>query len=286
MAFFCVLLAFQPATAKKNDNPFPDGFHLGIVGQPEFIVKGKVTPLAGNEPAPKSYWTVGASAGVELSFHFARYFGIAAGINVGTGTSYKESPFIGTIPDADGEMMAINEYDFPLPYRELDYHVPIKFEFHVPIHKNFYFTSELGCSITGFCHRSAYMTGQTIGNEFPFNSIDLNHVRSMYDVIFGGSKSETPMVYENVFTRTNGKIVCELFAGAGIYYKLPYGDLLRLCIGYNAALHTTFEGKYNYFLSNSTGKCEVRHNCIYTQLGYIHTFVYEKNRRCLKRQKA
>lgn len=280
------ILILSNAQTDCNHDPFK-GFHIGIVGQPEFIVKGKVTPLSGNEPAPKSYWTVGGNVGVEMSFHFAKYFGFAAGFSIGTSTSYKEAPFLGIFPEANGSVIEINEYDFPLDFRDLDYHIPIKFEFHYPIHKNFYFMAELGCSITGFCHRSAYMTGLQIGtNEFSFNGVDYNYVRNMYDIFHGGFKSGTQMVYENVFTRTNGKITCELFAGAGIYYKLPYGDLLRLSIGYNAALCTTFEGRYNYFLSNSTGKCEVRHNCIYTQLGYFHTFAYEKNKHCQKRQNA
>lgn len=63
-----------------------------------------------------------------------------------------------------------------------------------------------------------------------------------------------------------------------MYYMLPYGDLIRLSVGYNHAFHDFFRGKYLYsrFHNGDKGTFSIKHDYIYTQHAYIHTFNYEK----------
>ncbi|MCL1850863.1 MAG: hypothetical protein FWF70_05625 [Bacteroidetes bacterium] len=80
------------------------------------------------------------------------------------------------------------------------------------------------------------------------------------------------------------KISCNLLVGIGLYYKLPYGDLVRFTAGANVSFNPIMEGYYVYHLTDSYGTFSVKNDFIYTQLSYIHTFNFLKAKKYLKRQ--
>jgi hypothetical protein len=84
-----------------------------------------------------------------------------------------------------------------------------------------------------------------------------------------------------------GKISCNLLLGIGLYYKLPYGDLLRFTTGINISFSPIVEGYYRYYkyhLTDSYGTFSVKNDFIYTQLSYIHTFNFLKAKKYVKKQ--
>ena len=59
----------------------------------------------------------------------------------------------------------------------------------------------------------------------------------------------------------------------GIYYRLPYNDLLRLSVLANVAFKDRFQGWYEYLLQDDAyGALSYRHNHIGLELAYIHSF--------------
>ncbi|MDR1113249.1 MAG: hypothetical protein LBL18_05790, partial [Bacteroidales bacterium] len=79
------------------------------------------------------------------------------------------------------------------------------------------------------------------------------------------------------------KIDIDFVIGAGLYYKLPCGDLLRLTTGVNLAFKDYTSGYYAYHFHDTYGTFSVRHNFLYAQFSYIHTFNYEKAKIRIKR---
>jgi hypothetical protein len=85
-------------------------------------------------------------------------------------------------------------------------------------------------------------------------------------------------------TRNVSKITCNLLVGMGLYYKLPYGDLLRFNAGVNLSFKNVIEGYYYYYFSDSFGTFAARNDFIYTQISYIHTLNWQKAKKYLKKQ--
>jgi hypothetical protein len=92
------------------------------------------------------------------------------------------------------------------------------------------------------------------------------------------------MYYWATGWRDLSKVHCDLLIGMGLYYKLPYGDLLRFNVGVNVSFKPIIEGYYHYFLTDSYGTYSVKNDFIYTQLSYIHTFNFLKAKKYLKLQ--
>jgi hypothetical protein len=100
---------------------------------------------------------------------------------------------------------------------------------------------------------------------------------------------ETNIYYSKLYYSDCGwqnfsKISCNLLLGIGLYYKLPYGDLLRFTTGVNISFNPIIEGYYRYYLTNSYGTFSVKNDFIYTQLSYIHTFNWQKAKKYVKKQ--
>ena len=91
---FFLLLIFS-VTAQKPSAFYPfKGFHVGLTGQAEYITKCSFVYLQGTDPAPKARWTTGWETGIEFSYHLAKYFGVALGINLGTSFSFIADPYL------------------------------------------------------------------------------------------------------------------------------------------------------------------------------------------------
>ena len=253
------------------------GFHIGITGQTEYIQKCSFTYLTGPEPAPRARWTFGWEAGIEFSYHFAKYFGISAGINFGTAYSYNRDVYISSYPDFKEGWIERNRYDRSMTSMyDNEILFPIKLEFHYPLRKDLFFMVETGIKIKGIFERLAYgKDGRGV------------YGRS-YSRTVGYDSETDAYICEPFYTdwgfRDMGKISCNLLLGIGLYYKLPYGDLLRFTTGINMSFNNIIEGYYRYYLTDSYGAFAVKNDFIYTQLSYIHTLNWQKAKKYLKKQ--
>jgi hypothetical protein len=156
---------------------------------------------------------------------------------------------------------------------------PIKLEFHYPLHKNIFFTAEAGVKLKGIQHRLSYGKDAT-GNYISGVGV---LVRPVPDVD-PNVPSDQIDYFDYWGERNLSEISCNLLMGIGLYYRLPYGDLLRFTAGVNLSFNNIIEGFYQYHLSGGFGIFAVRNDFIYTQFSYIHTLNYQKAKKCLKKQ--
>jgi len=276
--FFIVTLfvmSYSEAQNSPSFHPF-NGFHLGVTGQTEYVQKCSFVPLTGSDPAPKEKWSFGWEAGIEFSYHFAKYFGIAMGINFGTVVSYDAHWYLSTVPYMGG-WKEVNEYEGFIGGTPCinEFIFPIKVEFHYPLGNRFFFATEVGAKLKGISYRIRYgKDGYAIGSHFRFKE---------YFSINNEGEYEGIRYYEDRGFRDLTQIHCDLLVGVGLYYALPYGDLLRFNVGVNVSFKPIIEGYYHYFLTDSYGTFSVKNDFIYTQLSYIHTFNWQKARIFLKK---
>jgi len=255
------------------------GFHVGVTGQAEFIQKPTYIALIGSDPAPRPRWSTGWEIGMEFSYHFAKYFGISIGINHGTILSYNYDVYLSTIPNFDGTWKEVNRYDAPMPGATMyddEFLCPIKLEFHYPLRKDLFFTAEAGVKVIGIINRLIFKKDETgsYGSGLSFIVSSTNTPGKYEDIHY----------YDDWGIRNMGKISCNLLLGIGLYYKLPYGDLLRFTAGVNVSFNNIIEGYYKYYLTESYGTFAVKNDFIYTQLSYIHTLNWQKAKKHLKQQ--
>jgi hypothetical protein len=274
---FIALILFR-SEAQKPPSFYPfEGFHVGITGQAEFIQKPSFFIKNEGDPVPKGIWTTGWEAGIEFSYHFAKYFGVSIGLNYGTSLSYDCAIYWRIIPgfNDDGRYTYYQSRQLPVQDREIMF--PIKFEFHYPLHKNLFFTTEAGVKLKGIQHRLSYGK-DAIGNYRSGDGVLVPNATN---------NPNEPMDQIKYFDfwgeRNLSKITCDLLLGIGLYYKLPYGDLLRFTAGINMSFGNIVEGEYIYHLSGSTGNFAVKNDFIYTQLSYIHTLNWQKAKKYLKK---
>ena len=255
------------------------GFHVGITGQAEFIQKPTYVALIGTDPAPKARWSYGWEMGIEFSYHFAQFFGVSVGINYGTAISYER---------------AFNISNFPIPYlmrgkinkghssvdgwQEIEILFPVKLEFHYPLRKDLFFTAEAGVKVKGIYERLWYGKNAKGIHGSGYSYYDPEDSDPETGVHYSTTYYDDWGVYDA------GKISCNLLLGIGLYYKLPYGDLLRFTAGVNISFNNIIEGHYQYYLTDSYGSFAVKNDFIYTQLSYIHTLNWQKAKKYLKKQ--
>jgi hypothetical protein len=276
---FLLLLFHTNAQTLPSFYPFK-GFHVGITAQVEAVQKPVFFLLNDGDPIPKGRWTCGWEAGMEFSYHFAKYFGISAGINYGTALSYDCAIYWRTIPGYNDVWGTANDYqNLSLPMQDYEIMFPIKFEFHYPLHKNLFFTAEAGVKLKGIGLRLSYGKDAT------------GSYSSGVGVLVRPVPDDDPNVpsnqikYFNYWGERNlSEIHCNLLVGLGLYYKLPYGDLLRFTTGVNLSFKNIVEGYYVYEISQSWGIFAVRNDFIYTQISYIHTLNWQKAKKYLKKQ--
>jgi len=277
IVFILFLLFHSEAQKLPSFYPFK-GFHVGITGQAEYIQKSSYVYLTGYDPVPKAKWTYGWEAGMEFSYHFAKYFGISFGINYGTILSYTRDIYLSRYP-CEEEWEEVNRYEQSMIIMsEKEILFPIKLEFHYPLRKDLFFMAEAGIKIKGISQRLLYgknaIGGYSIGFEYSTPDDYDPETNTYYSKLY----------YEDFGLRDLSKIYCNLLLGIGLYYKLPYGDLLRFTSGVNVSFQPVIEGIYKYYLTDSYGTFSVKNDFIYTQLSYIHTFNWQKAHIYLKKQ--
>jgi hypothetical protein len=268
----------------SNAQPLPSfypykGFHIGVTGQTEYINKYTFTALTGTDPAPRPKWSYGWEAGIEFSYHFAKYFGIAIGINYGTTYYFDYDIYLSTVPNGIGGWTEVNAYEpsfHSYLLRNTQIMLPVKLEFHYPLHKDLFFMAEAGVKIKGIFQRLSY-------GKYGIGVYGKGEICIVWPPDTPG-EYEAFKYYDEEGWRNMGKISCNLLLGIGLSYKLPYGDLLRFTAGVDLSFNNIIEGYYVYHLTESYGTFAVKNDFIYTQLSYIHTFNFLKAKKYLKKQ--
>jgi len=164
-----------------------------------------------------------------------------------------------------------------LPIQDWEIMFPLKIEFHYPLHKNLFFTAETGVKVKGIQHR-IFSGKDAIGKYSSHTTVLVLNPDLPY-----GPMDKIPYFYYSG-KREISKIHCNLHVGLGLYYKLPYGDLLRFITGINLSFGNIIEGIYVYQIPRTWGVFAVRNDFIYTQLSYIHTLYWQKAKKYVKTQ--
>ncbi len=257
---------------KPHHYPF-NGFHLGLTLEGDYFSPASFHPTTGSTIVPKSLWSKNASVGLEVSYHFARYFGISAALNWGQHTLIVEEPYYTSIPGHGNNMEELNYYGKRQNRMETVWSLPLKFEFHFPVGKNFYFLGEMGGALRGFQFK------QLLDGPSSYVITDYND-----SYLSSLEPEDKTLIYEHVIHRNDNSIVCDMMCGLGAYYMLPYGDFLRGSFGVSCSFKSDFTGQYRYPANNISGTSDIRHSHLYLQLAYIHTFNYERAKRALNKQ--
>ena len=245
------------------DNPM-NGFHLGYTIQYDLIepivYQEYVNGEAGEITHP--HLLHGFHAGVEFSYHFADYFGVSAALNIGT-IGFHET----ITPALHNETQPMYSRLYKGKY---GLSVPLKFEFHYPIHDNLLFTVSAGARIRTPFSAFAYGFSASEGDIETQNDIYLSS-NSLFD--------------RNVF-------YADILFDAGLYYRLPNEDLLRFAVGLNAATTDFMQGSvtstpphYGVLVILPSGEyveSSHRNNHLYFQIAYIQCF--NKQRKMMQAQ--
>ena len=241
-----------------------NGFHLGYTIQYDLIepivYQEYVNGEAGEITHP--HLLHGFHAGVEFSYHFADYFGVSAALNIGT-IGFHET----ITPALHNETQPM----YSRLYKGKDgLSVPLKFEFHYPIHDNLLFTVSAGARIRTPFSAFAYGFSASEGDIETQNDIYLSS-NSLFD--------------RNVF-------YADILFDAGLYYRLPNEDLLRFAVGLNAATTDFMQGSvtstpphYGVLVILPSGEyveSSHRNNHLYFQIAYIQCF--NKQRKMMQAQ--
>ena len=241
-----------------------NGFHLGYTIQYDLIepivYQEYVNGEAGEITHP--HLLHGFHAGVEFSYHFADYFGVSAALNIGT-IGFHET----ITPALHNETQPMYSRLYKGKY---GLSVPLKFEFHYPIHDNLLFTVSAGARIRTPFSAFAYGFSASEGDIETQNDIYLSS-NSLFD--------------RNVF-------YADILFDAGLYYRLPNEDLLRFAVGLNAATTDFMQGSvtstpphYGVLVILPSGEyveSSHRNNHLYFQIAYIQCF--NKQRKMMQAQ--
>ncbi len=241
-----------------------NGFHLGYTIQYDLIEPIVYQEYVNGEAGEitHSHLLHGFHAGVEFSYHFADYFGVAAALNIGT-IGFHET----ITPALHNETQPM----YSRLYKGKDgLSVPLKFEFHYPIHDNLLFTVSAGARIRTPFSAFAYGFSASEGDIETQNDIYLSS-NSLFD--------------RNVF-------YADILFDAGLYYRLPNEDLLRFAVGLNAATTDFMQGAVET-ISPHEGVLVIlppgeyvrsshRNNHLYFQIAYIQCF--NKQRKMMQAQ--
>ena len=238
-----------------------NGFHLGYTFQYD-LIEPIVYQEYVNEEAGEithSHSLHGFHAGVEFSYHFADYFGISAGLNLGS-IGHNETIRLG---------FDNNTIRQPIPKYGLS--LPLKFEFHYPLCDNLLFTVSMGVRIripfSAFVKGFSNTEGKTQTQAYTFQDYLNIQYSSVYD--------------RNVFN-------ADILFDAGLYYRLPNEDFLRFAVGLNAATTDfmqgteTMEGTSVIPPTGGYIKSSHRNNHLYFQIAYIQSF--NKKRKIMQAQ--
>ena len=283
--FLFVLGGFAPlySYAQKPADPlFPNGFHIGLRGEGYLISSLKYTPYNGSHTL-YSDPCLGSKAGLEVSYHFARYFGVSLGIDYGTtlhsGFYHINLPLSQYYDGMEDDVSKFRVFNVIHQFQ-----IPLRMEFHFPLYNsNWMFCSAVGVNFVNVFETIGYAVSKK--DFFPNSSVS-----DIFTVSIQKENENEIPVLEGAVSRPaemTRKIEADLFLSLGAYYRLPYNDLIRFQAVFNYSFKDRMTGKYTYL--NSTpyecGTISYRHNYIGLELAYIHCFKTKAQRAAAKNQK-
>ena len=274
----------QKSTRKNQNDPLSQedlfqGFHLGYTAQFDLMMPAQLSdammPMqTTNDPYLYSLPCAGGHAGLEFSYHFARWFGVSVALNYGTTGALRLK-----FECQDGNPGTIKRnylYGTGLS-------MPVKFEFHYPISPKAWAVVDAGVRIRMPWNTFIY------GYDRDHSALDTEY---HLDYIEQLSKDNPLILNYNYIDRDILNL--DILAGVGMYFRLRNNDLLRWNVGLNAALRQFAIGSYVHRIYNDEngpamippeneyqdilGDFSLRSHYFYAQIAYIHTFKNAKQR--------
>lgn len=264
----------EKSTRKNQNDPLSQedlfqGIHLGYTGQFDLMMPAQVT----EDPFLYSMPCAGGHAGLELSYHFARWFGVSAAINYGT-TGALRLKF--GWQEGNPETIKRNYlYGTGLS-------IPVKFEFHYPISPKAWAVLDAGVRLR--MPWNTFIYGYNRDRSALDTEYHLDYVEQL--------SQDNPLILNyNYIDRDILNL--DILAGVGMYFRLRNNDLLRWNVGLNAALRQFSIGSYVHRIYYATdnmiqpqenefrdilGDFSLRSHHFYAQVAYIHTFKNAKQR--------
>ncbi len=244
---------------------FTNGFHLGVNVEGNVAEKMCVHRIAGDLPEPKAYPALGWKAGLEFSYHFCDYFGFSVGLDIGTTSQLAFRQYCTEL----FPMENFREHFFPIKAQDRRYslQIPIKMEFSLPIKQSRWsLYGRIGINLIDIIQATYYAVRS-----------DPDVAEAMCRMIFYGDEAHDCSFY--LYDANGYKLKVDAQLNLGVYYQLPYHDLLRFGVVANLAFQDKFSGYYKYRLHhNEYGSMTYRHNYLGIELGYIHCFKTRKER--------
>jgi len=237
----------QVSNAPVHIPAWDKGFRIGMTTQAQLVLPASLTA---DDPYMISLPGFGGELGVELSYHFS-HFGVSLGLNFGTFRVFNFKPHFDDAPGAD-----LDDPDFWW-YNQFHHYsmipnllLPLKFEFHYPFNDKLAIVADIGAKFA-FGYKMDYADG---------------------DIWIS--------TYEDIAMKP---LYVSLVTDVGLYYRLPYGDLIRGSVGANVGFQHVSDGEYQYKNPGCNVQGEgtffTRNTNFNLQVAYIHTFRRYKQRR-------
>ncbi len=183
------------------------GFHLGYIGQFDLMMPAQLTEDSRLMSVPR----VGGHAGLEFSYHFARWFGVSAALNYGTTGALRLKFYW---QEGNPETIKRNYlYGTGLS-------MPVKFEFHYPISPKAWAVVDAGVRI-----------------RMPWNTFIHGYDRDHSELGENNSSDYSEQLSEDNPLILNYNYIdrdilnLDILAGVGMYFRLRNNDLLRWNVG-------------------------------------------------------
>ena len=253
----------KPKTKERKllSSPF-DGFHVGCLIDAGIMSPAKLSSTT----YIQSKLGAGGRVGLELSYHFNKYFGVSAGMDYGTTGAFRYHAHCDT-----GNVVPFDKKDYA--FYHLGISLPLKFEFHAPISPKVWLTMDVGMRLrvpwgTIFVRNNATLNAFTSPDETEESYPQLNLKPSVLDP---------------------NRINVDILANVGFYFQIVKSDFLRWTIGVSCPLRDFSTGSYSLHMKEEdpntftmhiplpkdqyeNGTYRLRSNMLYMQIGYIHTF--------------
>ena len=262
----------KAAQKEQEYSPLPEelfqGFHLGYIGQFDLMMPVQLTEDSRLMSVPG----VGGHAGLEFSYHFARWFGVSAALNYGTTGALRLKFYW---QEGNPETIKRN-YLYGT-----DLSMPVKFEFHYPISPKVWAVVDAGVHIRMPWNTFIY------GYDRDHSALDTEYHLDYVEEL----SQDNPLILNyNYIDRDILNL--DILASVGMYFQLRNNDLLRWNVGLNAALRQFAIGSYVHRIYNTMtgvlppeapyqdilGDFSLRNHFFYAQIAYIHTFKNSKQR--------
>ena len=254
-------LQFKIKERKPLSSPF-DGFHIGCLMDAGFMSPAKLTSTTYLRSKPGA----GGRVGLELSYHFNKYFGASVGMDYGTTGVFRYHAHCDT-----GNVVLFDKKDYA--FYHLGISVPVKFEFHAPISPKVWLTLSAGMRL-----------------RVPWGTIFFRNYGTVSSLV---SPSLTDESYPQLDIKPSvldpNRINVDALANVGFYFQLGKNDYLRWTIGVSCPLQDFSTGSYTLYMKTITpdsmppptysyenGTYRLRSNMFSMQIGYVHTFEKRK----------